>query len=188
MSATQTLDRDELRGLERSLRSARARLERSLGPTGARRNALRRHIALAAKGDVGSALAVALNAGARTRHQQLVEAIRRLEMPSGHQPSKRIDPSLIPRSSHHVRASRSTSLSHSAADERSRREWSSPTERRPRSIRNDVRRDAHHAGPGDRFGAGPHRGLAGGHRRADGDAADRRPDGWHRRPAGSRGG
>ena len=78
MNAKHTLDREQLRGL-RSLRSARARLERSMGPTSHRRNSLRKRIALAAKGDVGSGLAVALSTGARRRHQELVEAIRRME-------------------------------------------------------------------------------------------------------------
>ena len=78
MNAKHRLDREQLRRL-RSLRSARARLERSMGPTRHRRDSLRKRIALAAKGDVGSALAVALSTGARRRHQELVEAIRRLE-------------------------------------------------------------------------------------------------------------
>jgi hypothetical protein len=78
MNAKHTLHREQRRGL-RSLRSARARLERSMGPTIHRRNSLRKRIALAEKGDVGSALAVALSTEARRRHQELVEAIRRLE-------------------------------------------------------------------------------------------------------------
>jgi hypothetical protein len=68
MNAKHTLHREQRRGL-RSLRSARARLERSMGPTIHRRNSLRKRIALAEKGDVGSALAVALSTEARRRHQ-----------------------------------------------------------------------------------------------------------------------
>jgi DnaK suppressor protein len=79
MRTRHKLDREQLKELERSLRSSRARLERSMGPTRTRRIARRARGALAAQGDVGSSLALTLSAGTLARHQELVGAIRRLE-------------------------------------------------------------------------------------------------------------
>src|SRR5215218_8516270 len=79
MRTDRILDREQIRELERSLRSSRAQLERSMGPTRPPRIARRARGVLAAQGDVGSSLAVTLSAGTLARHQELVGAIRRLE-------------------------------------------------------------------------------------------------------------
>ena len=81
MSAVRSLTRAQLRELERELRGARARLERSItarrgadGAPGWTSDSVR-----AQADDGGGGLAVALETRTLARHQALVDAIRRLE-------------------------------------------------------------------------------------------------------------
>src|SRR3954454_15385657 len=82
MRTARTLNRGQLRELERTLRSDRARLERAMARTRSHRIALRMRGALAAEGDSRSTRSTRrLTVSPRTlaRHQELVAAIRRLE-------------------------------------------------------------------------------------------------------------
>jgi DnaK suppressor protein len=73
------LSRAQLRALERSLRAARARLERSMRCVWPHRYALRLRGAPADRSDRTSARGGAFGARMLSRHQALVRAIRRLE-------------------------------------------------------------------------------------------------------------
>ena len=73
------LERDELREFERSLRSALGRLERSMGRTRSQRAARRASGELGGEDDVASSRASTLDDATLSRHQSLVDAIRRLE-------------------------------------------------------------------------------------------------------------
>jgi DnaK suppressor protein len=74
------LTREQLRELERALRSARARLERAMARTRAHRLALRKRDALLPEGGAaGRSRSLTPSPKTLGRHQELVAAIRRLE-------------------------------------------------------------------------------------------------------------
>lgn len=73
------LSRKQLGVLERAVRSARGRLERTMARSRSRRLAHRTRTQRAAKGDAGSSATPAFGPRDLTRHQELLEATRRLE-------------------------------------------------------------------------------------------------------------
>lgn len=79
MRPARALGRGQLRELERRLRSTRARLERSMERTRARRIAQRLCGAPDERSEAGSARGATPSADTLAQHQELVAAIRRVE-------------------------------------------------------------------------------------------------------------
>lgn len=73
------LGRAQIRVLERSLRAARARLERSMQRVRPPRSALRLRGTLLSRSDGENARPVVIGARTLSRHQDIVRALRRLE-------------------------------------------------------------------------------------------------------------
>jgi DnaK suppressor protein len=79
MRTARTLTRGQLRELERTLRSDRARLERAMARTRSHRIALRMRGALTEEGHSRSKQSLTVRPRTLARHQELVAAIRRVE-------------------------------------------------------------------------------------------------------------
>jgi RNA polymerase-binding transcription factor DksA len=76
---TKRLSPKQLGALERAVRSARGRLERTMARSRSRRIARRRRNEPAAQSDAGSSTATAFSPRVLARHQELLEATRRVE-------------------------------------------------------------------------------------------------------------